>query len=51
MRVVKPRWVLAATCAAVLSVVACADAEEVTPLRTFYFGNSFTGNTKPGLAD
>jgi len=40
---------LVAVCIAVLLFGASADAEEIQRLRTFYFGNSFTGNTMPGL--
>jgi hypothetical protein len=33
----------------ILLFVPAADAAAIEELRTFYFGNSFTGNTMPGL--
>ena len=49
MKRANTRWVLGLACAAVTFVVQDAMAEEIKRLRTYYFGNSFTGNTMPGL--
>jgi hypothetical protein len=49
MRSAKTRLTLGLTFAALLLVVRAVGAEEIERLRTFYFGNSFTGNTMPGL--
>jgi hypothetical protein len=49
MKRAKTRLVLGLACAAVTFVVQDAMAEEIKCLRTYYFGNSFTGNTMPGL--
>jgi len=45
----RPMAASALACVAMLHVVPTADAEEIRQLHTFYFGNSFTGNTMPGL--
>jgi len=49
MRCAKTRLVFGLACTAILLVVRAEGAEEIERLRTFYFGNSFTGNTMPGL--
>ena len=49
MRCAKKRLALGLGCAAMLLGVRAARAEEIQELRTYYFGNSFTGNTMPGL--
>ena len=49
MNSAKIRLLWALACAAILLLAKAADAEEIERLRTFYFGNSFTGNTMPGL--
>ena len=45
----KKSLALGLTCVAMLLGVQTAGAEEIQRLRTYYFGNSFTGNTMPGL--
>ena len=45
----KKRLALGLTCAALLLSVRAVRAQEIEKLRTYYFGNSFTGNTMPGL--
>jgi hypothetical protein len=49
MRRATTNCALAASCAAVLLFARTAEADGIERVRAFYFGNSFTGNTMPGL--